>query len=133
MEWATMLESGEFEQGTGVLNEAGNYCCLGVLCEAHKRATGNGEWHADPPMSGSVHAEALRYVVKNSGNHSYSIVPQEVCHWAGLAGGNPVLGAHPNTPLATFNDGLAGTVRAVVERHTFKQIAALIRAHWAEL
>lgn len=34
--WVSALRSGDYAQGIGYLNNAGNYCCLGVLCEIVK-------------------------------------------------------------------------------------------------
>ena len=31
--WLAALRSGEFEQGRGVLEKNGKFCCLGVLCK----------------------------------------------------------------------------------------------------
>jgi len=45
--WADALDSGEYRQGTGRLrkmDDGESYCCLGVLCELHRRETKNGEW-----------------------------------------------------------------------------------------
>jgi hypothetical protein len=38
--WATALESGEYDQGNGSLQDNGKFCCLGVLCDI----SGRGEW-----------------------------------------------------------------------------------------
>lgn len=32
--WISALRSGNYKQGKGALNRRGNFCCLGVLCEA---------------------------------------------------------------------------------------------------
>lgn len=31
--WIKALRSGKYRQGHGYLNEGGNFCCLGVLCD----------------------------------------------------------------------------------------------------
>lgn len=42
--WVAALRSGEFEQERGWLrSKDGKYCCLGVLCELHRREFG-GQW-----------------------------------------------------------------------------------------
>jgi len=47
--WTAALRSGEFKQTTGMLRNDGGMCCLGVLCELHRRATGDelaGDWES---------------------------------------------------------------------------------------
>ena len=68
--WTTALRSGEFKQTRATLRDGnGGMCCLGVLCELHRRATGDELaelWESDcvygdesytPPLS--VHEWAL--------------------------------------------------------------------------
>jgi hypothetical protein len=98
-EWVAALRSGEFKQGKRALKDSeGNYCCLGVLCELHRRKFG-GEWNG------------ARYL----GDDKY--LPEEVSDWAGVTDtyeeGNPEAGGNV---LSELNDN--GT--------TFEEIADLI-------
>ena len=48
-QWTKALRSGEYKQGKLRLNkfklpEGTVYCCLGVLCDLHNKATGEGQW-----------------------------------------------------------------------------------------
>lgn len=70
--WVEALESGEFKQATGMLRrdeDGTRYCCLGVLCELHRRLSSDPfEW-------------------ENCGNgKSYGggliLPPEEVSEWA---------------------------------------------------
>lgn len=71
-QWIKDLLSGEFEQGPGVLEKDGQFCCLGVLCyraaeagvvERHTSTIGLGFWYGD----------------------TQTILPDEVIQWAGLS------------------------------------------------
>ncbi len=99
--WTAALRSGEFRQGRQVLRNAPqddgirDYCCLGVLCELHRRETGKGEWFGS------------RYKTI-SGDSSASSLPGAVARWAGLVNddgpdGNPFLSDElGNAYSATF-------------------------------
>lgn len=44
-DWVALLRSGKILQGHGKLKDPeGRMCCLGVLCELHRRQTGRGRW-----------------------------------------------------------------------------------------
>lgn len=42
--WIEALRSGKFKQAQGRLKTENGYCCLGVLCELHRREVGGTEW-----------------------------------------------------------------------------------------
>ena len=65
-QWVEALRSGEYKQTQGHLRKDGQYCCLGVLCDLHAKATG-GQWEED-----------------HYGNCS-AWLPRTVCSWAGLS------------------------------------------------
>jgi hypothetical protein len=44
--WVAALRSGEYQQTTGNLRTENGFCCLGVLCDLHSKATGI-EWAVD--------------------------------------------------------------------------------------
>jgi hypothetical protein len=68
--WIDALISGEYEKGTGALREDDTFCCLGVLCDLHRKQSVGAKW------------------VKFEGKHMYlgvnSYLPDEVAIWAGL-------------------------------------------------
>jgi len=112
--WTAELRSGRIAQGTGALlrKHDGTMCCLGVLCELHRQATGGPEWE-DAPLSKEEPARP-RILAYLSEPH---YLPVEVQKWAGLTVKNPWC-------LANFNDyyGL-----------TFSRIADLIELFDAQL
>lgn len=70
--WIAALESGEYIKGERLLKSSqGKYCCLGVLCDLHRKETGKGEW-------------------KNNGEYEYQVaetrsdtlLPRRVAEWA---------------------------------------------------
>ncbi len=79
--WVAALRSGEFKQGREVLRSFShaegtqNYCCLGVLCELHRRETSEGGWYGS------------RYK-PSQGDDSASSLPGAVARWAGLVNGD---------------------------------------------
>jgi hypothetical protein len=126
--WVAALRSGEYEQGSGVLNKDGKLCCLGVLCEL---AIKDGV-----PISKTEHYENL--VAYNGYETS---LPVAVMEWAGMTSENPKtnrMGTYRCTSLvgeetynalrislAEFNDG-SSMLSENVEPHNFSQIADII-------
>lgn len=115
--WAEELESGRYKKGRGALRAelddgTVEHCCLGVLCDMHRQATGRGEWDGE------------RYVL--DGKPTASVLPDEVVEWAGIEGSfahNPEI---DGTSLAAWNDGSADLARRSLP---FDEIAGLIREH----
>lgn len=89
-QWLDALRSGEYNQGVGQLKSVtGEFCCLGVLCDLHAKATIT-EWDN---RSG-------RYL----GRHGN--LPEEVQRWAGLQDEIPVVmdsSGYP-TDVSVLND-----------------------------
>ncbi len=103
--WIEALRSGEYQQGRGQLrDQKGRMCCLGVLCDLHRKA-GLGEW------------EEGWY------KNETSALPKVVVDWAGLPDFNPDVGDYP---IALYNDGRDG---GSLRPHTFAEIAYLIEEH----
>jgi hypothetical protein len=108
--WISALTSGEFVQGKGFLRiginddpQQNSYCCLGVLCELHSRATGT-KWEVSKLNEGiSTYLNAGTYL------------PEDVQRWAGLSGYNPSYSGYGNTLSRANDKGL-----------TFAEIAAII-------
>lgn len=107
-DWITALRSGEYEQGTDLLNYQGKYCCLGVACD--------------------VLSKGLKLKVMNTGvndgcvtyNGHGSSVPKVVVDALGLYTdtGSPSEG-RGRVSLVELND---------VRRFTFGQIADILDA-----
>ncbi len=96
--WLEALRSGEFKQAKQKLRINDKYCCLGVLCELHRRECG-GEWVNG--IFGPV------YLLESQ------ILPNTVADWAGLATTTPVVGEQT---LSGLND----------DGQSFREIANLI-------
>ena len=92
-EWVKALRSGEFKQSEGQLKvpelEYDRYCCLGVLCEIHRRRFG-GEWKGQSDIPSYLEADME--------------LPREVIEWAELSSSNPEIKSEGIT-LAALNDG----------------------------
>lgn len=125
--WIKRLRSGKYLQGRNCLKSVdskgkAHYCCLGLLCLVHQRATGNGIWEErDGDWYYRVGSEV-----------AHEVLPKAVVQWAGLT--DNAVQVEPdrvNTGLttnpilaATLNDGESDTLlNRSVKPHNFKQIA----------
>lgn len=115
--WVEALESGEFEQGRGVLydTETNRFCCLGVACELAHR---DGIVTAHDCVSERDHHPYVRYYGEDE---CYAVLPLEVMNWLGFSHPSPSveLGGGAVVELTTLNDA---------HGYTFTQIAELIRS-----
>lgn len=117
--WVEALRSGEFQQGQSTLRYNELYCCLGVLCELHRRETGKGEWRR-------INYVGDGYMPIGQGPHLYYL-PPEVQVWAGLKEENPVLKTAAKAALAVFEK--EATCSYLNDRgKTFEEIAHHIEA-----
>ena len=125
-EWVAALRSGEYEQGVQLLRQGDQFCCLGVLCDLHRKAhQKEGEndtvnsWFPtiDPEMD---NAPCFSYRYGNT-----TSLPDAVSSWCGLHGCDPFVqlivssedyDVTENGTLSLFNDNGA----------TFDQIADII-------
>lgn len=64
--WLDALRSGEYKQAKSALRNGDGYCCLGVLCDLHAKATGH-VWGDEDEYLGQC-----------------DLLPKEVCDWAEL-------------------------------------------------
>jgi hypothetical protein len=107
-QWIQALRSGEYKQWTGVLRSPMGYCCLGVLCDLHKRATSQ-IWDYNERSDGYAY---LGYKFN---------LPEEVIEWAGLDEEDPVVYSEDTgESLAHYNDE---------KGYSFEQISNLIENH----
>lgn len=117
--WLEALRSGRYEQGQRQLRDGPKFCCLGVLCDLHSRATGR-TWE-EPTDNRPVNGGWWRYITRGAD------LPGEVMEWAGLDSADPKL-AHSyneerrdgNETCSEFNDGCYGAI------HSFAEIADMI-------
>jgi hypothetical protein len=115
--WINALESGEFQQAAGVLQDTqGRMCCLGVACELYRREVG-GEWD-DRDADDTV---GVTFVTPD-GSEQTSVMPEDVAEWLGFGDELNPPGAE-DVSLAENND--AG--------YTFGQIADVIRDNYPEV
>lgn len=115
IEWATRLESGEYEQGTGALCRDGKYCCLGVLMvmaeEAGVVTRAQVDLSKEPWRKGKV------FWWDEDGFLAGDILTQPVAYWAGLSDCAPAIA---NRSLPASNDNgvsfktIAGWIRTSV-------------------
>lgn len=98
-DWVKALESGEYEQGHGYLNNHGKYCCLGVLCDLAEKA---GVVKTDNSGNkGKVWYEA----VSDPYDENTLVLPDAVMEWAGLDSKNPIVQVDGESKsLADVND-----------------------------
>lgn len=111
--WADALEAGEYQQGKSCLKDGDRFCCLGVLCDLHKRRTNSGRW--------SHNGSQEVYRVGVCGDEDDILLPHSVSEWAGVRGNCPFIDGRS---IVDLNDtvGLA-----------FPDLAALIRHYYASL
>ena len=95
--WTDALTSGEFKQGiNGLLREEDRHCCLGVLCELHRRAFPGGEQWV---LCGYSNVQCAGY------GGEISFLPDNVAQWAELPENNPgVWIEDSDTCLSDLND-----------------------------
>jgi hypothetical protein len=112
--WAEALRSGEYEQGTRVLNKYGKFCCLGVLCDLYQKEVGN--LNVSKTVWGTIVYQGIERTL-----------PPQVQEWAEIRSpsGQPkysnIKGARALTEL---NDAY---------KLSFDEIAAYIEADWEHL
>ena len=105
--WVEALRSGEFIQTEGALKNSDGYCCLGVLCELHRRAFGGSKWI-------KIDSNAEAHYCGHTGD-----LPNEVIEWADFPGPEGEKGSLEET-LVTMND---------IAKNTFSEIADFIEAN----
>ena len=112
--WVDALTSGEFQQGRGSLHNKDEYCCLGVLCELHRRITNQGKWVPLKNFDTTIaHQKSYQYVI-NEDDKGIFYLPIAVMEWAELSASNPQINL---IPLGAYNDS---------RPYNFQQIAKLI-------
>jgi hypothetical protein len=107
--WCEALRSGDYTQTDCYLRDRDGFCCLGVLCELHRREV-RGEWVNGEDCASYFDAETS--------------LPKTVIDWAGLTSSNPEIAALSDEDdeaetLANLND----------EGNTFPQIADVIEKY----
>lgn len=77
--WIAALRSGKIKQAKAQLRNDDRRCCLGVLCDVFKRATGKGRWK---------HNGRVWTFIVGDEQDSF-VLPEPVRAWAGLPDANP--------------------------------------------
>ena len=129
--WVAALRSGEYEQGVQLLRQGDQFCCLGVLCDLHRKAhqeegeddTVNSWFPTRNPEMDNAPCFSYRY-----GNTTASTeLPGAVLDWCGLHSCDPSV-----QRIASFeNDHVTqdGTLSYFNDKGlTFDQIADIIEA-----
>lgn len=104
--WVEALRSGEYNQGHSRLKNGNEYCCLGVLCDLHRKSEQGDDWGAEQTFKDC-------YMGKEE------FPPAEVLDWAGLSDEDPTITDDDkgiNMSLSSMND----------RGRSFKYIADLI-------
>lgn len=100
--WVSALLSGKYKQAQGALKNGDGFCCLGVLCDVHRKATKKRGFD----RNGDYRGEG-------------GTLPECVAKWAGLENDSPEVSIDGKTTyLSVVNDDL---------EFNFKQIAKLIK------
>jgi hypothetical protein len=120
--WIDALRSGEYIQGHGALKTSWGYCCLGVLCDLHRKHTGKGDWNFN------------KYQAEAPGNPNGTetaavFLSEKITEWSGVENGNPFVKLDGRQyDLAGLNDGMT-VVQGTEEKFrkfSFNEIADLI-------
>jgi hypothetical protein len=132
--WVAALRYGKYQQIDGRLRSiepdksgAYSYCCLGVLCDLHRKEHNpdGGDYHY---TWGEGMSQAGR-VTTAYANHADTL-PHSVREWAGIASCNPELLADPDgngkctTELVALNDDFS---------FEFPELADLIEDQYEDL
>lgn len=114
--WLEALRSGEYKQAHARLKTGQTFCCLGVLCDLHRKEKPEKRFwdETDESYLGDLHT-----------------LPTKVANWAGFKGKykrNPLIkvtvGDTTRTePMADFNDGFVEPWWLAL---SFKELADLI-------
>jgi len=134
--WVAALRSGEYAQGTGELrraNEDGShsYCCLGVLCELHRKehnADGSDyhyQWESLPSRLCGSHRRVGAYA------HHTDNLPHSVRQWAGIGEADPTIHRDDDDDETCCANGI--TYLNDDCGMPFDQIADLIERQWEDL
>jgi hypothetical protein len=109
--WVDALRSGEYAQTKELLRDDEGYCCLGVLCDLHRRRTGEGDW------AGSAYR-----VDDRPEQWSETVLPNPVMEWA-----------YVRSDPTDVNSGEFFTQLNDDKGYTFDQLADIIEAQWEDL
>lgn len=111
--WIEALRSGKYEQTTEKLNHDGAFCCLGVLCDLHRKAVPEHAWDGD------------EYCGEDAN------LPDAVAQWAGMAFNSGAGDAGKLPGVVYLKSGNYGQHLAVLndDGGSFKEIADIIEKH----
>lgn len=102
-QWADALRSGKYQQGRGWLRVKDSFCCLGVLCDLHAKAT-NGAWTVLGQSYVATYKEAA------------TSLPGTVVQWVGWDAGMPNVEYQTEMrSLISLNDALGLSFTEIAE------------------
>lgn len=117
--WCKALRSKKYTQCRGALHKPDGFCCLGVLCDVHRKITKKKGWERYDyqylkyrDVTGVLPAEVTRWALGADINDTY-----EIGALKGWNAGNPVV---LDRALSEWNDN---------EEQNFEQIADLIEKY----
>ena len=101
--WVEALRSGKYEQGyNGLRTNDNKFCCLGVLCDIHRKTMKKKGWRLDGLPDTYFYGD------------SCGSLPSNVIEWSGVDNYNPTI---KGNSLIFWNDNI---------RYSFDKIADLI-------
>lgn len=100
--WTVALRDDSYKQCKGQLRIKDEWCCLGVLCDLHRKSTNGPDWKFEGEYF-----------------NSWQILPGEVREWAGL-----------NSSIGLYNSGKAALAQDNDDGKSFKEIADIIEANF---
>jgi hypothetical protein len=103
--WVDALLSGKYQQTTGVLKDYDGYCCLGVLCDLHRKVTKKKGWDDSCSITPAYLGEEAS-------------LPKQVMKWANIEDDAGAYGSKKY--LAKDNDN----------GKSFKEIAKIIQKNF---
>lgn len=133
--WVEALESGQYKQGRGLLNQeidgVNQYCCLGVACEVYNKANPDKELCVEKINTQSPFNEVFNVLYDKES----AFLPKIVQEWLGLKSIN---GSYiEGTVSITVDNKYSNTSISIDNKLTtqndsgksFKEIAGLIKSN----
>lgn len=119
--WVEALRSGKYQQGRFRLNEDGNFCCLGVLCEIAVEE-GIAKKFISTDRKGT---RIYGYSSGDDGFPEYTAPDSEIMKWSGLkTNSGSVMTSDGAMSLVSLNDNRG---------YSFSQIADFIEKNYKKL
>lgn len=115
--WIEALQSGDYKQAKGCLNDGKGMCCLGVLTDLYVKEHDDG-WHS---------ADGIEYALASEMDQ-VMILPTKVYDWSDVDGPSPNLPFQSRDAAPHNTTGFTGLAVINDSGLPFTQIADLIKA-----